>query len=92
MTDTWIIAVATVAGPLSAVVLTLFIQARFNASQSKFQQTLMVKLEEDRRNWEMKRENSKGAYDEAWDVANRDRFNRLIQAIESLAKHTKEDG
>ncbi|GEM_PF-4300824 len=89
--DTLIIAVATILGPLSAVGLTLYVQHRFNTSQNRFQKELMDQLEQDRRDWEMKRENAKGSYEDAWNVANRDRFDRLIQAIEDLSK-SKKDG
>lgn len=83
--DTAIIAIATVLGPVIAVCLTLFVQYRFNASQNRFQKELMDQLERDRRDWEMQRENAKGAYDDAWNVANRDRFDRLVRAIEKLS-------
>ena len=89
--DTAIIAIATVLGPIIAVSLTLFIQHRFNASQNRFQKELMDRLEQDRRDWEMQRENARGAYDDAWNVANRDRFDRLVQAIEKLSEN-KEEG
>jgi len=87
--DTAIMAVAALLGPVVAVALSLLGQSRMQKSQNAFQEKLMQSVEAARRDWEMKRADSHGKYEDAWNVAMRDKCERLIKALEKLAGHAE---
>ncbi len=72
----WILAGATVLGPFSAVLLTLFIQRRWEKIRRR-----------EAEDWEMKRVNASGRYTDEWNQAFRDKFERLVDAVEKIASN-----
>lgn len=85
MTDTTLLAIATIAGPVVAVAMSLISQARMEARQRKWNEEHARKLEEDRRAFEMTRANARGQYDDAWNVATRDRINEIRDCVRRIA-------
>ena len=70
--DTIFLALATIIGPVVAVLLTLFVQRKMKSRYQMAQHDFLRSLEKDGQESQMKRTNSKGTYDNAWNVAIRD--------------------
>ncbi len=87
---------ATIIGPVVAVLLSVWAQAKMAARHRQFQidfanqveqqrRDWESKFEKDKREWEMKRENAQAQYDDAWRVADRDRENEIKQQLKRIA-------
>jgi len=91
-TDNIIIATATLLGPIVSVSLAIWLQSRMQKQQNDWQAALLKKLEDERREWEFKREDSRAKYEDAWNLANRDRANRMAGALDRIADASEKKG
>jgi len=83
--DTLVVAVATILGPVVAVVLALFVQSRMDERHRQWQEQFSRSLEEGQRRFEMTRAEAMGKYQDAWNVATRDRSDRVAEHLGRIA-------
>ena len=76
---------ATIIGPVVAVLLSVWMQSRMEARQREFQTQFAKQTEEDRRRYEMTKEDAQARYIDAWKVADRDRANEIKNDIKRIA-------
>ena len=68
-----VMASASISGPVVAVLLSVWAQNRMEARHREFQIQFTKQIEDERRKYEMTREDAQAKYIDAWNIANRDR-------------------
>jgi hypothetical protein len=82
--ETVVLIVATIAGPIVSVCIAVYLQQRMQDRQNVWQERLSKKLEGERQKWELARDNSRQSFEEAWKVADRNRTTDIIATLKRI--------